>query len=271
MDAGCCAAHAAFSTARLLGCDPIALVGQDAALTGGEFYAPSTHFGGMRLAGIKAGRGAVVGDEAKERLHRGTVVEWTANQSVPIHEVPAWGGQGSVWSTASLDYVREWYEEAAQDGGGRIVNATEGGARIAGVPEARLADLLADLHGDRGTARVDFGRIARAAAAPSADDRLRVAEAVGQARRQALAAAAAARRTAATDLGPRAVDRLKAKTRLMLLQGYARRDVLDVVERKGDLRELCAVLGRRADALADRLAACESAVRATLATTRRAA
>jgi 6-hydroxymethylpterin diphosphokinase MptE-like protein len=251
LDSGCCAAHAAFSTALLLGCDPIVLVGQDAALTGGRFYAPSTRFGAMRLATVKDGRASVEGDEAKVRL--GGPVPYRAGHPVAVREVAAWGGEGTVLSTEPLDYVRNWYEEVVRDlPATRVLNATEGGARIPGIPEVRLADVLAGLP----PTRVDFEAAIAHATPPTTDQIARVHAGLLQAREQVLAAKRAAEKTmaAGADRREQAIARLKEETRVLLLQGYARREVLSVVERQGDLGALCAVLARRASALADHLA-----------------
>ena len=259
LNSGCCAAHAAFSAAHLVGCDPIVLVGQDAALTGGSFYSPSTPFGAMRLAGQDGDEGKVMGDDAKVRLHRGGQVSYQAGQSVVVHPVPAWGGVGTVLSTPQLDYVRIWYQENVPKlAATRVINATEGGARIPGVAEARLREVIAGL----GSARVDFRDAARVAAPPSPERLASVRAGLSAAREQALVVEREARRAMVAGPGQRddAAARLKEVSRDLLLQGYARRDVLGVVARGGDLRDLCAVLVKRAVELAGRLAACEAAL-----------
>lgn len=258
LESGCCSAHAAFSTAALLGCDPIVLVGQDAALTGGEFYSRSTHFGAMRLTSVSGEEGRVEGDEAKVRLHDGAQVAYHAGRPVGVHPVEAWGGEGTVLSTLPLDYVRVWYEEVVRETDVRVVNSTEGGARLAGVPEARLADVVAGLPG----ARVDFEAVAGLASPASAQTLACVREGLAVVGEQVREAARAGQRAMAMGTAARqdAVTRLKERTRGLLLQGYARRDVMGVVERGGDLPELCAVLIRRARSLSTRLEACENAV-----------
>jgi hypothetical protein len=65
-------------------------------------------------------------------------------------EIPAWGGEGVVYSGVSFSGIRGWFESAAAvlteaRDGLRLVNATEGGGRIQGFEESRLADVLRDL------------------------------------------------------------------------------------------------------------------------------
>ncbi|HET9960381.1 MAG TPA: hypothetical protein VFQ61_38080, partial [Polyangiaceae bacterium] len=62
----------------------------------------------------------------------------------------AWGGRGRVISTIGFSAVRAWLEAASivlsrEPSPPRMVNATEGGARIAGFEEECLASLLESL------------------------------------------------------------------------------------------------------------------------------
>jgi hypothetical protein len=62
----------------------------------------------------------------------------------PLHEVEAFGGEGTVLTSRSLDTFRLWFEFAAKDG---VLNATGGGARIRGVPEIGFAELMSIVDG----------------------------------------------------------------------------------------------------------------------------
>lgn len=58
----------------------------------------------------------------------------------------AWGGHGTVATTVAFNYFRYVFEEWAREPHTQpFINATEGGARIAGFVERRLADVLAEL------------------------------------------------------------------------------------------------------------------------------
>jgi hypothetical protein len=137
----------AFSLATLFGCSPIVLVGQDLGYTGASTHASGTAFDGCTM----------------ERNADNTHVAFSYNETIkqvraesslgaapakdPLFEVPAWGGEGQVISTASFNAFRLWFEiwATSMNGHVELVNATEGGSRIEGFREATLADVLAEL------------------------------------------------------------------------------------------------------------------------------
>jgi hypothetical protein len=61
-----------------------------------------------------------------------------------IKYIDAWGG-GSVITDFVLDLYRQWFEDSIGKVRLRVVNATEGGARISGAEETTLASLSATL------------------------------------------------------------------------------------------------------------------------------
>ncbi len=112
------ATSAAFSLACLWGCNPIILLGQDLAYTGGRAHA-SARPGGE--------------DEEQKR----TI------------SVPALGGGMVETSTVMQSYL-EWYEEAAAHLRARyphirVINATAAGADIAGFAWEKLEEVMATL------------------------------------------------------------------------------------------------------------------------------
>jgi len=105
----------AFSIAALCGCDPIVLIGQDLALSGETVYA---------------------GDRNRDFVYR-------KNQ---VRTVPGYFGGRLNTLTHYLNFL-QWYEETAQVKAVRSprrswINATEGGAEIAGFERAKLSDVL---------------------------------------------------------------------------------------------------------------------------------
>jgi hypothetical protein len=139
----------AFALAERLGCSPIVFVGQDLAYTDGKAYAPGTPYQESRVR---------LGSDGQTLEHDWCDTLKTAHNQgenkmidrEPLREVTAWGGEGTVMSTIGFCAVRAWCESAsvtlAQNRPEtRLVNATEGGARIAGFEELGLADLLATL------------------------------------------------------------------------------------------------------------------------------
>ncbi|HVU01475.1 MAG TPA: 6-hydroxymethylpterin diphosphokinase MptE-like protein [Polyangiaceae bacterium] len=136
----------AFSLAQRLGASPIVLVGQDLAFTGGKAYAKGTAY---------EASSARVSEDGKEIL-----LDWCENvrkthdaggtamhDKEPLSPVTRWGGGGTELSGPMFSFVRAWFEDAAHVIARdlpelRLVNATEGGARIAGFEEVPLADVL---------------------------------------------------------------------------------------------------------------------------------
>ncbi len=110
----------AFSAAKGMGADKIVLVGMDSSYAPGrKFYASGVPWKYVDREGVE-----------------------------PIAKVEAYGGIGYVDAPRTLCAYREWFEgrscEAAA-AGAPVVNATEGGARIAGAVEATLEDTLGKL------------------------------------------------------------------------------------------------------------------------------
>lgn len=121
-------ATSAFDLLLNLGCSPIILVGQDLAYTGREIHCSGTHHN----------------DEWVPRTTRVSNLD-TINQSVirrrKIKYVPAYGGNGTVISDFVLDLYRSWFEDSARKVSVPVINATEGGARIANTRECTIASL----------------------------------------------------------------------------------------------------------------------------------
>ncbi|HXK19261.1 MAG TPA: 6-hydroxymethylpterin diphosphokinase MptE-like protein [Polyangiaceae bacterium] len=135
----------AFSLAQRLGCSPIVLVGQDLAYTGGQAYAAGTPYEGSRVK--LADDGNTLEHEQSAALK---ATNNTLPRSEPLRSVTAWGGQGTVHSTIGFSAVKSWLELASEvlaydRPDQRLVNATEGGARVAGFEERTLAEVLAEL------------------------------------------------------------------------------------------------------------------------------
>jgi hypothetical protein len=119
----------AFDLLLNLGCTPIILVGQDLAYTGREIHCSGTYHN----------------DEWLARTSRLSNLD-TINQNVvrkrKIKYVPAYGGAGLVISDFVMDLYRGWFEDSAGKVGVPVINATEGGARIANTDERPLLGLI---------------------------------------------------------------------------------------------------------------------------------
>jgi hypothetical protein len=161
----------AFSLAQRLGCSPIVLVGQDLAYTDGQAYAAGTPYEGSQVVLSADGQSLVHQRSATLQAVTGTLLE-----QEPLREVAAWGGEGRVHSTIGFSAVRNWLELAAEvlahdRPEQRLINATEGGARVLGFEERTLADVLAPLPELNITAQ-SIAAAAHAAAPPLTAERL---------------------------------------------------------------------------------------------------
>jgi len=144
---GGCAANGMFAAALMFGCDPIALIGQDLAYSEGRVYANATDYGGLSLK--------VNGAEASVVDAAGTLADFDeaayrkVTQKRTLVQVSAWDGQGQVMTSPNMNMFRLCFQEAGRHGirerGVRLVNATEGGARIEGFEHQALTDFLAGL------------------------------------------------------------------------------------------------------------------------------
>ena len=139
----------AFSLALRLGCSPIVFVGQDLAYTEGKAYAAGSAYEQSRVRLAADGEHLEHDwcDTLKQTHNQG---DNKMTEREPLRAVPAWGGNGHVMSTIGFSAVRAWLESSstvlARDlPETRLVNATEGGARIQGFEECALSELLATL------------------------------------------------------------------------------------------------------------------------------
>lgn len=122
-------ACAAVALALYWGASQVVLVGQDLAFTGGRMYAAGTPFADVTVsceAGVLS-----FGGESKKLGPQTAVMR------------PAWGGAGTVPSSHAMDSFVEWFEKTAQRH--TLINATEGGARIAGTIEVPLSTVIAGM------------------------------------------------------------------------------------------------------------------------------
>jgi len=139
----------AFSLALRLGCSPIVFVGQDLAYTDGKAYAAGSAYEDSRVRLAADGEHLEHDwcDTLKQTHNQG---ENKMLEREPLRAVPAWGGHGRVMSTIGFSAVRAWLEMSAvmlshEQPETRLINATEGGARLEGFEECVLAELLATL------------------------------------------------------------------------------------------------------------------------------
>lgn len=132
------------SLALHLGCDRIALVGLDLSF-GERFYAEGGLDSDARVETTASGEFRLVKEPGAEgpgqTLADGRVGFTVARR---MHQLPGWDG-GTVRTSPQLAVYHGWFEANAGrlTRQARIVNATEGGARIAGFEHLALAEATA--------------------------------------------------------------------------------------------------------------------------------
>jgi hypothetical protein len=119
----------AFDLLLNLGCSPIVLVGQDLAYTGREIHCSGTYHNDEWLA-------------RSSRLLNLDTINQNVIRKRKIKYVQAYGGAGRVISDFVLDLYRVWFEDSAGKVKVPVINATEGGARIANTDERSLQTLI---------------------------------------------------------------------------------------------------------------------------------
>ncbi len=134
LPAGGSVACAALTILHHLGCNPIILVGMDAAFTDGRTHSQHAETGCCRIQ-FDREQNLITFNYLDGRRGEG---QWEAM------EVEAWGGRGMVPTRPVYSSFRYWFEAAGQTWAGdrTLINATEGGARFQGFREMTLAEAV---------------------------------------------------------------------------------------------------------------------------------
>ena len=130
LPAGTTVAHLNFYLARYLGCDPIILVGQDLAFGENIYYSPgcpiqktwSPEFNRFNSVEMMEWQRIVRNRQMLRKVHGQTRKE--------------------IYSNAQMFTYLQQFERDIADTDARVINATEGGARIAGTDEMSLAEAV---------------------------------------------------------------------------------------------------------------------------------
>jgi len=128
--AGATVAHLAFYLAEYMGCDPIIFVGQDLAFTGHCFYIPGveTH----RTWSSEINRFNTLETKEWERIVR--------NRPILKKVLDVYGRE--VYTDELLLTYLEQFERDFERTSARVIDATEGGARLRGTEVATLREAL---------------------------------------------------------------------------------------------------------------------------------
>lgn len=131
--AGLSVTHYTFSFARLCGASPIILIGQDLAFgEGGHTHASGTMY---------------ENDVLNE--------EMTSADNHNIVYIEGYYG-GKVITQVTWRMFRDWYEMELAKNPFLVINATEGGARIAGTVQISLAEALEEYVGEKAPVKASF-------------------------------------------------------------------------------------------------------------------
>lgn len=158
-------ATSAFDLLLNLGCDPIILTGQDLAYTGREIHCSGSHHNEEWIA-------------LTDRFRNLECINQAVIRKRKIKRVEAFGGRGEVVADFVFDLYRGWFADSARKVPVRVINATEGGARIAHTVEKPFRDAVAAMPvPEKSPAEILSG----AATGPAAHDPEKLLESVGAA------------------------------------------------------------------------------------------
>ncbi|NOX57881.1 MAG: motility associated factor glycosyltransferase family protein, partial [Planctomycetes bacterium] len=130
LPAGATVAHLSFYLLRYMGCDPIIFVGQDLAYTGHNFYVP----------GVETHR---VWQSELNRFNTMETKEWERIvRNRPVLRKVMGNDDREIYTDDLLFTYLEQFEKDIAETPATVINATEGGARIAGTTVMPLVDVL---------------------------------------------------------------------------------------------------------------------------------
>jgi hypothetical protein len=133
--------HAAVSLGRAWGCDPIILIGHDLAFPGGAVYHADGADGATTVVQAQ-GQWRMTATSAERKA----TLAGSGTENFDMMDIEAYNG-GTVMTSTSFNNFRLTLEKMAVDWAGdvKLINATEGGAKIKGWRQAPLREVLASL------------------------------------------------------------------------------------------------------------------------------
>ena len=154
LQASATVARLAYTFARHLGCDPVALIGQDLGFTDGLYYAPGTAIHEVWLPELNSFNTVETLEWERIVRHRNHLSE--------RHDV---NGRRIFTDAQMLNYLQSFEVRFAEDvrQGLRIVDATEGGVRKRNTEVRSLAETI-ETHAGCETSAIHFPRATRAEA-----------------------------------------------------------------------------------------------------------
>lgn len=115
LDMGHSCANTAFGVAQAAGCNPIILIGQDLAFTGEKVHSDQAH-----------------------TKYEGANVAWKTPEEIWVEDIDG----GKVRTTEIFNLFRYYFEDAITLSDRKVIDATEGGARIKGTTVMTFRDAI---------------------------------------------------------------------------------------------------------------------------------
>lgn len=132
---GATVAHLAYYVTRLMGCDPVALIGQDLGFTDGQYYAAGAAIHSVWAGELNPFRTLEMFEWERVARSRGILREATDHLGRPVYS-------DEQMMTYLAQFERDFQDDESK--GLLTVDATEGGVRKAHTQRMRLADFLRD-------------------------------------------------------------------------------------------------------------------------------
>lgn len=145
---GASVAQSAVQIAAALGADPILLVGQDLAFTGGRVYATDSAYRMVSFRETSDQSFVYTGEDHKAAL-LGQAIAGNESRETRTVWVEGWDGAPVPTSPQYAAFIDHYAEiaERLKRAGSRLVNCTEGGARIPGLDHGVFEEVLSELPG----------------------------------------------------------------------------------------------------------------------------
>jgi hypothetical protein len=142
---GATVAQSAVNLAAAMGADPIILIGQDLAYTGGRVYAKGSAYDYIGVQQTSAGSYVLTNVEKKrEQLNRVRPDLGPNTTERERVQVEGWDGEMVETSISYASFIEAYRDLGAylEKNGTRLINCTEGGARIPGIEHKTFAEAL---------------------------------------------------------------------------------------------------------------------------------
>lgn len=146
--------------AASLGANPILLIGQDLAFTGGQVYAKGSCYEAIGIQPTGPDGFAYTRMEDRSEAYEGDPRRMEQASRQRLVWVEGWNGDPVPTSVSYASFIEQYKEIGASlaRSGITLLNCTEGGARLPGVPQVEFAEALGRCRGPRPEATLGIQR-----------------------------------------------------------------------------------------------------------------